>query len=64
MVENTDSAYSLPEKGMVGNHAVFDPAVLEVPSINQQFKDQYSEQETQVQVKRHGQWILITYLIS
>ena len=61
MVENTDSAYSLPEKGMVGNHAVFDPAVLEVPSINQQFKDQYSEQETQVQVKRHGQVSVITY---
>ncbi|NMU52565.1 homogentisate 1,2-dioxygenase, partial [Vibrio parahaemolyticus] len=29
MIENTDAAYTLPEKGMVGNHAVFDPAVLE-----------------------------------
>ncbi len=29
---NTDAAYSLPEKGMVGNHAVFDPAVPDIPS--------------------------------
>lgn len=61
MVENTDSAYTLPDKGMVGNHAVFDPAVLEVPSINDEFKAQYSEQQTQVFVKRHEQVSTITY---
>ncbi len=61
MVENTDSAYTLPDKGMVGNHAVFDPAVLEVPSINDKFKAQYSEQSTQVFVKRHEQVSTITY---
>ncbi|MGI3026904.1 homogentisate 1,2-dioxygenase, partial [Vibrio cholerae] len=61
MIENTDAAYTLPEKGIVGNHAVFDPAVLEVPSINDEFKAQYSEQQTQVQVKRHEQVSVITY---
>lgn len=61
MIENTDDAYSLPEKGLVGNHAVFDPAVLEVPSINDAFKAQYSEESTQVQVKRHDQVSVITY---
>ncbi|MGL0925484.1 homogentisate 1,2-dioxygenase [Vibrio vulnificus] len=61
MIENTDAAYSLPEKGLVGNHAVFDPAVLETPSINGQFKAQYSEQETRVEVKRHDSVSVITY---
>ena len=61
MIENTDAAYSLPEKGMVGNHAVFDPAVLEIPSINDQFRAQYSEDQTQVQVKRHEKVSVITY---
>lgn len=61
MIENTDAAYSLPEKGMVGNHAVFDPAVLEVPSINDEFRAQYSENRTEVQVKRHDKVSVITY---
>ncbi|HGF7509036.1 homogentisate 1,2-dioxygenase [Vibrio cholerae] len=61
MIENTDAAYALPEKGLVGNHAVFDPAVLDVPSINDPFRAQYSEQQTQVQVKRHGQLSTITF---
>ncbi|NOH97958.1 homogentisate 1,2-dioxygenase [Vibrio sp. 99-70-13A1] len=61
MIETTDSAYSLPEKGIVGNHAVFDPAVLEVPSINEHFKAQYSEKTTQVHVKRHNKISVITY---
>ncbi|TXZ20294.1 homogentisate 1,2-dioxygenase, partial [Vibrio cholerae] len=61
MIENTDAAYALPEKGLVGNHAVFDPAVLDLPSINDQFRAQYSEQQTQVQVKRHGQLSTITF---
>ncbi|MGY5612806.1 homogentisate 1,2-dioxygenase [Vibrio brasiliensis] len=61
MIENTDAAYTLPEKGMVGNHAVFDPAVLDVPKIDQAFKDQYSEQSTQVHIKRHEQVSVVTY---
>lgn len=61
MIENTDAAYGLPEKGIVGRHAVFDPAVLDVPSINDAFKAQYSEQQTQVQVKRHDHISVITY---
>lgn len=61
MIENTDAAYTLPEKGMVGNHAVFDPAVLEVPSIDEAFQAQYSEDETRVHVKRHDQTSVITY---
>ncbi|OLQ92218.1 homogentisate 1,2-dioxygenase [Vibrio ponticus] len=61
MIENTDGEYNLPEKGIVGQHAVFDPAALDVPEINDTFKAQYSESTTQVKVKRHGEVSTITY---
>ncbi|GAB2659882.1 homogentisate 1,2-dioxygenase [Vibrio panuliri] len=61
MIENSEGAYSLPEKGIVGQHAVFDPAVLDVPEINTAFQAQYSESTTQVKVKRHQEVSTITY---
>lgn len=61
MIENTGAAYALPEKGIVGQHAVFDPAVLEAPSINDEFKAQYSENQTKVFLKRANRINTITY---
>lgn len=61
MIEATDSAYQLPEKGLVGNHAIFDPACLDTPDIDEAFKAQYSEESWQVQVKRHDKVSVITY---
>ena len=31
MIEATGSSYRLPEKGLVGTHAIFDPAILDTP---------------------------------
>lgn len=61
MIENRDAAYTLPDKGIVGQHAVFDPAVLQVPAIDDVFRAQYSEQQTQVQIKRHDKLSVVTY---
>ena len=61
MIEATNDSYQLPEKGMVGNHAVFDPAVLETPKINESFVAQQDENEWKVAVKRHNQVSVITY---
>ncbi|WP_114764331.1 homogentisate 1,2-dioxygenase [Vibrio rhodolitus] len=61
MIENTDGEYNLPDKGIVGQHAVFDPAALDVPAINAKFQAQYSERTTQVKVKRHGEISTIIY---
>lgn len=55
MIEATDSAYKLPDKGIVGPHAIFDPAILAVPVIDEAFDDQRSETETRVAVKRFGE---------
>ena len=35
MIEATEDSYQLPDKGLVGNHAIFDPAALDVPAINE-----------------------------
>jgi len=61
LIEATNDSYQLPEKGLVGNHAIFDPAMLDTPKIDAAFQAQYSEKETQVQVKRHGQVSVITF---
>src|SRR5690606_2674682 len=38
LIEATNSSYSLPGKGLVGNHAIFDPAVLDLPKMDEAFR--------------------------
>ena len=40
LIEATSSSYQLPDKGLVGEHAIFDPAMFDIPAIDQQFKQQ------------------------
>jgi homogentisate 1,2-dioxygenase len=62
MVEATNSSYQLPDKGLVGNHAIFDPAVLDTPRIDAEFLAQQSDDAVwQVEVKRRNAVSLITY---
>jgi homogentisate 1,2-dioxygenase len=49
--------YRLPEKGILGRHALFDPGVLEVPE-----PDPHDEEgEFEVRVKRGGEYTTLTY---
>jgi len=62
MIEATNSSYQLPDKGLVGNHAIFDPAVLDTPRIDAAFLAQQSDDARwQVEVKRRNALSLITY---
>jgi len=62
LVEATNSSYMLPEKGLVGNHAIFDPALLDTPKVDGAFLAQQSDSTPwQVEVKRRNQVSLITY---
>ncbi|GER00512.1 hypothetical protein JCM17845_11350 [Iodidimonas gelatinilytica] len=61
MVEATNSSYQLPDKGLVGPHAIFDPAILDTPRIDDAFKAQQTEDEWRVLVKRRNQLTTITY---
>ena len=61
MVENTDGSYSLPEKGMLGPNAIFDPACLDYPRMNGQFRAQQDENSWTIHIKREGQISKVTY---
>ncbi len=62
LVEATNSSYMLPDKGLLGNHAIFDPALLDTPRVDAAFVAQQSDSDPwQVEVKRRNQVSLITY---
>ncbi|MCG8489189.1 MAG: homogentisate 1,2-dioxygenase [Chromatiales bacterium] len=61
MIEATDESYRLPEKGIVGAHAVFDPAMLDAPAIDDTFIAQQTEEPWQVRVKKRGLISILHY---
>jgi homogentisate 1,2-dioxygenase len=61
LIEATNDSYRLPDKGLVGPHAIFDPAMLTVPSLNDQFRAQQGEVETKVVIKRRNALSTVTY---
>ncbi|WP_175253523.1 homogentisate 1,2-dioxygenase [Pseudomonas sp. BMW13] len=61
LIENTDGAYQLPDKGLLGPQAIFDPAVLEHPHIDDAFKAQQDENTWQIRIKRRDQISTVTY---
>jgi homogentisate 1,2-dioxygenase len=60
-IEATNSAYRLPDRGILGPHAQFDPAMLDVPKLDDEFRAQADEREWKVVVKRRGELTTITY---
>lgn len=61
LIEATGGSYLLPDKGMLGPHAIFDPAMLDVPTINDRFLAQQDENEWQIAVKSRGAISRITF---
>jgi homogentisate 1,2-dioxygenase len=61
LIEATNESFRLPEKGLVGNHAIFDPAILEPPKIDDAFLAQQDEVEWSVVVKKRNQLSMIGY---
>jgi homogentisate 1,2-dioxygenase len=61
LIEATNGAYRLPDRGILGPHAQFDPAVLDTPKLDDRFRAQADEREWKVTVKRRGALTTITY---
>jgi homogentisate 1,2-dioxygenase len=61
MIEATGSSYRLPDRGLVGAHAIFDPAILDVPAIDDAFRAQQGDREWKVRIKRRGAVSTVTY---
>jgi homogentisate 1,2-dioxygenase len=52
LVEATNSSYHLPDKGMLGPHAIFDPAMLDAPRIDDAFRAQPADQPWAIEIKK------------
>lgn len=61
LIEATNSSYLLPDKGLLGPHAIFDPAMLEYPRLDADFREQQDETAWDVLVKRGGNVTAISY---
>ncbi len=62
MIEATNDAYQLPEKGLLGPQAIFDPAMLDKPAINDVFTAQQNEEKTwAVHIKKCSQISKVTF---
>jgi len=61
LIEATNDAFKLPERGLLGPHAVFDPAILDTPKIDDAFRAQQGEYEWQVKVRRRNAFSTVTY---
>ncbi|MGI9301379.1 MAG: homogentisate 1,2-dioxygenase [Gammaproteobacteria bacterium] len=65
LIEATNSSYRLPDKGLIGQHAIFDPAMLDVPDIDDAFVAQRDTEGAggswPVQVKRRDVVSTVTY---
>ncbi len=61
MMENKDGAYTMPDRGILGPNAIYDPAILDHPRINELFKAQQGNDTWQVHIKRLNQISKVTF---
>jgi homogentisate 1,2-dioxygenase len=61
LIEATNASFMLPEKGLVGGHAIFDPAMLDTPRVDEAFLAQQDEKTWRVAVKRHDAVSTVTF---
>ena len=64
LIEATNNSYRLPDKGLVGPHAIFDAAMLDTPRIDEAFQAQQDDTEWRVAVKRRGAISTVTYPVQ
>jgi homogentisate 1,2-dioxygenase len=62
MIQATNTHFVLPDKGMLGGHAVFDPAMLDTPVMDEAFRAHQAEPgEFRVEIKKRDQVSTATY---
>ena len=55
LIEATNASYTLPDKGLAGNHAIFDAAMLDTPRIDAAFRAQQDDRPWRVAIKRRNE---------
>jgi homogentisate 1,2-dioxygenase len=61
-IQATNTHFGLPDKGLLGGHALFDPAMLETPALDEAFQAHQAEAgDFRVEIKKRGQVSTVTY---
>ena len=61
VIEATHNHFQLPERGLLGQHALFDEAVLDTPDLNERFREFQSGPTRTVVVKKFNRLNRIHY---
>ena len=63
LIEATNEAYRLPDKGLVGPNAIYDAAMLDVPAMDDEFRAQQTDEarEWRVLVKQLNELSTVTF---
>lgn len=62
LIEATNSSYKLPDKGLVGKHAIFDTGAMGVPKIDAAFKTQQDiKGDFKIHIKRREAISVVTF---
>jgi homogentisate 1,2-dioxygenase len=61
-IQATNGHFTLPDKGLLGGHALFDPAMLDTPVMDDAFRAHQAEAgEFPVEIKKRGSVSVATY---
>ena len=60
LIIETPESFTLPERGLLGHHALFDPEVLAVPELAAPVKNT-GQQEWELRIKRDGTYTRVFY---
>jgi len=61
MIESTGESYALPERGLLGRHAPFDPGLFDRPHLDEQFRAQEKSANWRVSIKRGNEVTTMLY---
>ena len=61
LIEATNDNYVMPDRGIVGPHAFFDPGVLETPRMDDAFFAQQTDEAWRVAIKRGDEVSVVTF---
>jgi len=62
LIEATNHHFMMPDRGMLGGHAIFDPALLDTPEMDEIFRTHQAEPGTyRIDIKKRGRISTVTY---
>lgn len=61
LLEATGASYRLPDRGLLGEHALFDSGVLDIPQLDREFLEQQGPHGTCVRVKARQRLCTVSF---